>query len=84
MKPPKLLSPAEFAEAIGVSESSVRRMADSGELRIFKTKGGHRKIPLDEAIRYTRDQSLTFVRPEILGSKSAGNNELAEQRVIES
>lgn len=80
----KLLSPAEFAEAIGVSESSIRRLADSGELRIFKTKGGHRKIPLDEAIRYTRDQSLTFVRPELLGVSLPEPVETAESQLSQA
>ncbi len=63
----RVLSTAEFAEAIGVSESSVRRLADSGELRIQRTKGGHRRIPVAEAIRYVRDSQAQVARPDLLG-----------------
>jgi MerR family transcriptional regulator, light-induced transcriptional regulator len=62
-----LLSTSEFAAAIGVSESSVRRMADSGELLIHRTRGGHRRIPAAEAIRYVRENDATIVRPDLLG-----------------
>ncbi len=68
-----LLSTSEFAAAIGVSESSVRRMADSGELQIHRTRGGHRRIPATEAIRYVRENNLTIVRPDLLGIDEAVN-----------
>jgi excisionase family DNA binding protein len=63
----RVLSTAEFAEAIGVSESSVRRLADSGGLRVQRTKGGHRKIPVAEAIRYVRESQAKVSRPDLLG-----------------
>ena len=62
-----LLSTSEFAAAIGASESSVRRMADSGELQIHRTRGGHRRIPAAEAIRYVRENNVAIVRPDLLG-----------------
>ena len=63
----RMLSTSEFAEAVGISESTVRRLADAGELRIQKTKGGHRKIPVAEAIRYVHDARLRVIKPEVLG-----------------
>ncbi len=63
----RLLSTSEFAEALGLSESTVRRLADSGELSIHRTRGGHRKIPVGEAIRYVRKSGLPILRPDILG-----------------
>jgi MerR family transcriptional regulator, light-induced transcriptional regulator len=63
----RTLSTSEFAEAIGISESSARRLADSGDLKIRRTKGGHRKIPAEEAIRYAREIQATVVRPDLLG-----------------
>lgn len=63
----KDLSTSEFAEAIGVSESSVRRLADGGHLRIRRTSGGHRKIPVEEAIRYARKANAKILRPDLLG-----------------
>lgn len=62
----KSLSPRQFAEAIGVSESSVRRWADSGQLQMTRTAGGHRKIPRAEAIRFVRESSIDVVRPDLL------------------
>lgn len=60
------LTPRQFAEAIGVSESSVRRWADDGRIRITRTAGGHRKIPRSEAIRFIRQSGAEIVRPELL------------------
>lgn len=63
----KLLSTTEFAQAIGISNSSARRLADSGHVAIQKTSGGHRKIPLREAIRYVRENGITPQDPALLG-----------------
>ncbi len=41
-------------------------MADSGELKIQRTKGGHRKIPIAEAIRYVRENQTNISRPDLL------------------
>ena len=62
----QFLSPRQFAEAIGVSESSVRRWADRGDLAIARTAGGHRKIARSEAIRFIREHSAEVVRPDLL------------------
>jgi len=61
------ISPKELAEAIGVSESSVKRWVDQGALTAFRTTGGHRRIARDEAMRWLRDQRLQIVRPDRLG-----------------
>lgn len=65
------LSTSEFAKALGVSDSSVRRMADAGELEIHRTRGGHRRIPIAEAVRYIRDTRAPVSRPELLGLEFA-------------
>lgn len=62
-----LLTPKELAEALGASESSIRRWVDSGDIRISRTAGGHRRIPLTEAIRFIRQIGAPVVRPELLG-----------------
>jgi hypothetical protein len=41
----QLLSPRQFAEAIGVSESSVRRWADTGRIKMTRTAGGLKWSP---------------------------------------
>ena len=63
----QVLSPKELALAIGVSESSVKRWADDGVLRATRTAGGHRRIPIAEAIRFVRQSEATLVRAELLG-----------------
>ena len=62
----KHLSPRQFAEAIGVSESSVRRWADDGQIQMTRTAGGHRKIARAEAIRFIRATAAQVERPDLL------------------
>src|SRR5688572_3769237 len=63
----RLLTTKELAEALGASESSMRRWTDGGAIRTSRTVGGHRRIPLSEAIRFIRDTHATVVRPDVLG-----------------
>ena len=62
-----LLTPKDLADAIGASESALRRWVDGGRIRMSRTAGGHRRIPLQEAIRFIRQTGATIVRPELLG-----------------
>ena len=64
---PSFLSPKELAMAVGVSESSIRRWVDDGQLQLSRTAGGHRRIPLAESVRFVREMGLSLARPEILG-----------------
>lgn len=79
----RMLSTSDFASAVGISESTVRRLADGGELEIHRTRGGHRRIPVAEAIRYVRETNASVVRPDLLGligsRDSAGGRSDAEQ-----
>lgn len=61
------LSPKQLGEAIGVSESSLKRWADEGQLHVSRTAGGHRRIPIAEAIRFVRDSGHPLVKPQVLG-----------------
>jgi excisionase family DNA binding protein len=61
------ISPKDFADAIGVSESSVKRWVDQGTLVASRTAGGHRRIPREEAMRWLRDNRVQIVRPDRLG-----------------
>jgi hypothetical protein len=62
----RLLSPRDLADAIGASESSLRRWIDSGDIRISRTAGGHRRVPLREAVQFIRKIGAVVVRPEVL------------------
>ena len=61
------LSPKELAEAVGASESSVKRWVDEGKLEGVRTAGGHRRVALHEALRFVRDTNLLLEKPELLG-----------------
>lgn len=61
-----LLSPRQLAEAIGVSESSVKRWCDEGLIETVRTAGGHRRIAVQEALRFIRDKHHSVVEPRIL------------------
>jgi excisionase family DNA binding protein len=65
------LSPRDVGSAIGVSESTVKRWVDDGRLRVMRTPGGHRRIPLGETVRFIREQRYDIVRPELLGIEPA-------------
>lgn len=67
------LSPRELAEAIGVSESSLKRWVDEGRLEVTRTEGGHRRIALSEAVRYIRRSGSRIVNPVALGLADVTN-----------
>ncbi len=70
-----LLSPRHLAQAIGVSESTVKRWADDGLLKVARTAGGHRRIPMPEALRFIRQIKATIVRPDMLGMPELAESE---------
>jgi len=53
-----LLRTQQVAEALGVSVSSIKRWADTGDLRVARTLGKHRLILVSEAIRFARSKGL--------------------------
>lgn len=61
-----MLSPKELAEALGVSESSLKRWVDAGKLHAARTEGGHRRISVAEALRFIRESGAPVARPELL------------------
>ena len=63
----RLLSPKQVAQAIGASESSMKRWCDQGLLETVKTAGGHRRIPLHEVLKFVREQNHEVIEPLLLG-----------------
>lgn len=63
----RTLSPRDLAAALGVSESSLKRWADRGAVRVSRTAGGHRRITVPDAIDFIRTSELQLVHPEVLG-----------------
>lgn len=63
----RLLSPKQVAQAIGASESSLKRWCDQGLLETVKTAGGHRRIAVHEVLKFAREQNHEVVEPRLLG-----------------
>jgi excisionase family DNA binding protein len=70
------LSPKEFGEATGVSESSVKRWIDAGLIASTRTAGGHRRIAIEEAVRYVRENRLRVLKPQALGLADVTEREI--------
>lgn len=66
----QLITPKQVAQAIGVSESSLKRWCDRGLLTTVRTAGGHRRLALDHVVQFLRQSGHALVRPELLGLPS--------------
>ena len=67
---PDLLTPKQVAQAIGVSESSLKRWCDRGLIDIVRTPGGHRRMTPAGVVAFLRQRNQPLVRPELLGLPS--------------
>lgn len=67
---PELLTPKQVANAIDVSESSVKRWCDKGIIPTQYTAGGHRRIALSGLMEFLRSQQHAIAKPELLGLPS--------------
>lgn len=63
----RTFSPRQLAQALGVSESSMKRWIDAGDLRAARTAGGHRRVTQREAVRFIRERRLPVLDPAALG-----------------
>lgn len=85
----QLLSPKQVANAIGASESSLKRWCDQGLLKTVKTAGGHRRIPVQEALRFARERNIAAAEPHLLAmvattDRKARRVENGPERLIEA
>ena len=72
------VSPKDAAQAIGASESSLKRWVDEGLLTVERTAGGHRRIPVSEVVRFARAQGLNLRDPVTLGLPMARPERLGD------
>jgi excisionase family DNA binding protein len=78
------LSPKQVAQALGVSEASLKRWCDRGRLESLRTAGGHRRISVSSVIRYLRENGQPLIKPELLGLPTAtGHGEVTAAKVRE-
>jgi len=60
-------TPKQVAAALKVSESSVKRWCDRGEIRSDRTIGGHRRIPLGLLLEFLESTNRRLVDPFAIG-----------------
>lgn len=58
-----IISTKGVAEVLGVSEATVKRWADAGMLRCFRTRGGHRKFRLRDVRAFLSDEQQQSATP---------------------
>lgn len=63
----ELVTPKQVANALGVSEASLKRWCDKGLLPVTRTAGGHRRLPIDGVMSFLRASGRELVHPEVLG-----------------
>jgi len=65
-----MFSPKQVAQALGVSEATLKRWCDRGLVEASRTSGGHRRIAMKSVIALLKNTENTLVHPEILGLPS--------------
>ncbi len=62
-----LLTPRQVAQAIDMSESSLKRWCDQGLIPTVRTAGGHRRLPINGVLTFLRNSGYQLLHPELLG-----------------
>lgn len=62
-----LVTPRQVAQAIDVSESSLKRWCDQGLIPTVRTAGGHRRMPVNGVLTFLRKSGYQLINPEVLG-----------------
>ncbi len=63
----ELVSPKQVAQAMGVSESSLKRWCDQGLIPTVRTAGGHRRLSVCAVMAFLQQSGATLISPEMLG-----------------
>jgi excisionase family DNA binding protein len=63
-------SPKQVAQALQVSESSVKRWCDRGVIRTDRTLGGHRRIPIEQLMEFLESTNRRILDPLAIGLTS--------------
>lgn len=74
-QPIKFLTTRQLAGLWMVSEATIKRWADAGQLGSARTVGGHRRFPVHEVVRFQTERGLGAVA--VAGSKAAPAPETA-------
>ena len=58
MKKKQSYSTSEVAKYCHVTADTIRKWAESGRIKVFKTPGGHRRIRHEELLRFLRSNNI--------------------------
>ena len=78
------LTPRQVAQAIGMSESSLKRWCDSGAIPTRRTVGGHRRLPVAGVMRFLREKQFELKQPTLLGLPAGLKNPKLEPEALKS
>ncbi len=68
------LTPKQIAAALRVSESSVKRWCDRGDIRTDRTLGGHRRVPLGFLLEFLETTNRRILDPLAIGLEPCGRS----------
>jgi len=54
-------STRELSKLLGANESTIKRWADKGELKCFRTPGGHRKFTPDHVLEFVKKYNYELI-----------------------
>lgn len=77
-------SSRELAELLAVNESTVKRWSDLGDIECLRTRGGHRRFPLQSVLRFVQESKMEipelatreFAQQEMRTNLVAGNTDV--------
>jgi excisionase family DNA binding protein len=67
---PRWLTLKEASDFLGVHFSTLRIWADRGEVRVFRTPGGHRRFSLEDLRRFLDERGSHHAAADITGSEA--------------
>jgi MerR family transcriptional regulator, light-induced transcriptional regulator len=74
----RTFSPKQVADALQVSESSIKRWCDRGVIQTSKTFGGHRRIPLEGFLAFLETSNREVADLSAIGLDNLGEEITAE------
>ena len=83
--PTKFLTTRQLSRVWLVSEATIKRWADTGQLKSSRTVGGHRRFPLAEVMRFQTERGLgattggTAVAAEAAAAKAAATFDAGQE-----
>lgn len=77
-----LLTPAQAARALGLSESTVRRLCDDGSIESVRTEGGHRRIRPSEVAAYARAHGMVESVAQARGAAGRGGRRADDHELV--